>query len=120
MTGSELLTLDSLLGDLGGDSVVNFLLIYSALNQGGPLEILTKDSIEDNPPQIFVGTSFLDVRRAAAYELFELYYPDEYRVWEKSTCDGLTFDEDRFLDSPSFSTEEIRLGDKVFLLVSSQ
>ena len=37
-----------------------------------------------------------------------------------STCDGLIFDTDRFLDSPAFWVEEVNLGDEVALLVASQ
>jgi hypothetical protein len=59
------------------------------------------------------------LRRQAAHELFELYYPEEYAVWEKSVCDGLIFDIDRFLGSPSFSVEEA-VGDEKALIVAPQ
>lgn len=68
----------------------------------------------------FEGTSFLDLRREAAFELFELYYLEEYRVWEKSLCDGLIFDPDRFLDSPTWSVEEIELNGSKALIVAAQ
>ena len=81
---------------------------------------LTCDKIEDLPIQIWEGTSFLDLRKEAAFELFELYYPEEYRVWEKSLCDGLIFDRDLFLDSPTFSVEEIEMGSRKALIVATQ
>ena len=87
---------------------------------GGDLATLTAAEVEDNSLDIFLGSSFTDLRREAAYQLFELFYPDEYRAWEKTTCDGLIFDTDRFLDSPAFSVEEIALADKVALLVVLQ
>ena len=121
VTASELLALDAALVELGGDSRSNFLQIYYALNiRGDALQTLSAESVQDACVQVFVGTSFLDLRREAAYELFELYYPEEYRVWEKSRCDGLIFDTDRFLDSPVFSVEEVTLGDEVALLVAAQ
>lgn len=121
VSGSELLDLDRLLHDMGGDSPYHFVQIHYAVNvSGAKLATLTREEVEDFPLHVFFGASFLDVRREAAYELFELYYPDEYRVWEKSLCDGLIFDTDRFLDSPVFSTEELRLGDGVALLVAAQ
>jgi hypothetical protein len=121
ITASELLALDRLLQELGGDSTDCFLQIHYAVNVcGAELGSLSRDEVEDNFLQVFYGSSFLDVRRAAAYELFELYYPDEYAVWEKSTCDGLIFDHDRFLDSPSFFVEEVRLADQVALLVAAR
>jgi hypothetical protein len=121
VTGAELKDLSRVLEELGDDSRENLLLIHQAININGySLESLSASSIEDTFTQIFCGTSFIDVRREAAYELFELYYPEEYKVWEKSLCDGLIFDTDHFLDSPCFSVEEIKLGDEVFLLVTPQ
>lgn len=121
VTGSELKELDRLLSELGGDSVENFLRIHYAVNTcGGELARLTAADVEDNNLDIFLGSNFTDLRREAAYQLFELFYPDEYRAWEKTTCDGLIFDTDRFLDSPALSVEEVRLGDQVALLVAPQ
>ena len=84
------------------------------------LASLTAAEVEDQLVHVFLGTSLIDLRREAAFELFEVYYPDEYEVWEKSTCDGLIFDEDRFLDSPSFATEEVAFGDRKALIVAPQ
>ena len=121
VTASELRDLDRLLGELGEDSEANYLRIHFALGiRGGDLAALTGAEVEDQLFHVFIGTSFMDLRREAAFELFEVYYPDEYEVWEKSTCDGLIFDEDRFLDSPSFSTEEVTLGDRKALIVAPQ
>lgn len=121
VSANELLKLNALLLELGGDSAENFLRIHYALNiQGASLDTLSDREIEDQFLHIFFGSSFLDLRREAAWELFELYYPDDYKVVEKSTCDGLHFDEDRFLDSPCFHAEEIRLGEQAVLLVSPQ
>ena len=121
VTASELVALDALLQEMGDDSTNNFLRIYYALSVcGEELAGLTRDQIEDLPLQVWEGTSFLDLRKEAAFELFELYYPEEYRVWEKSQCDGLIFDQDRFLDSPVFSVEEIQFGDRKALIVAAQ
>ncbi len=121
VNGSELADLDRLLDELGGDSPENFMRIYYAVNSGGAeLGELSATAVEDQNLSLFFGSSFMDLRRAAAFELFELYYPEEYRVWEKSACDGLIFDEDRFLDSPGFSVEELTLGEQKVLLVAPQ
>lgn len=124
--GSTITALDitetiRLLEDLGGDSTENFLLLHYALHIcGSNLEELTRDDIRDYGIQLFLGNNLTDVRREAAYELFENYYPEEYAVWEKSTCDGLDFDCDHFLDSPAMETVEVRVGNKVALLVRPQ
>lgn len=121
ISAAELLALDRLLGDLGEDSAVNFLRIHYAVNiRGADLATLSREDVEDQNVDVFLGTSFTDLRRDAAFELFELYYPEEYSVWEKSTCDGLIFDTDRFLDSPSFFVEEVTLGAEKALLVNAE
>jgi hypothetical protein len=121
ISGAELLELDRLLQELGDDSTVNFLRIHYAVNIcGEDLSGLSREDIEDQNLDVFLGSSFIDLRREAAFQFFELYYPDEYRVWEKSICDGLIFDTDRFLDSPSFFVEEVTLGDEKALLVAPQ
>jgi hypothetical protein len=120
VSGRELQALDCLLHDLGDDSDVNYLRIHHAVNCCGyDLTTLTPEQIEDQPLHIFEGTNFIDLRRQAAFELFELYYPEEYRVWEKSLCDGLIFDQDRFLDSPCWHVEEVQFGDTKALIVCS-
>ncbi|HRY49092.1 MAG TPA: hypothetical protein P5186_13675 [Candidatus Paceibacterota bacterium] len=121
ITCSELIALDNLLQELGDDSTVNFLRIHYVLNvYGTDLATLTSEEVEDACIDVFIGTNFCDLRREAAYQLFELYYPEEYRIWEKSHCDGLIFDTDRFLDSPMWSVEEITMGDTKALIVASQ
>ena len=120
VSASELLELDRVLTEVGDDSDHTFLLIRSALSRGADLSSLSREGVEDDAPHIFTGSSFIDLRREAAYELFELYYPEEYRAWEKSHCDGLIFDTDQFLDSPVFSVEEVLLGDSKALLVAPQ
>ena len=87
---------------------------------GADLATLDSGKVEDHNLHLFLGTSFIDLRREAAFELFELYHPEEFRVWNESTCDGLIFDEDRFLDSPVFFVEEVALGDQKALLVAPQ
>ena len=121
VTGSDLLDLDKVLQELGDDSTLNFLRIHHAVNTLGTyLNQLTGEQVEDQNIHIFEGTSFYDLRRGAAHELFELYYPEAYAMWEATPCDGLTFDTDGFLDSPSWSVEEIELnnGQKALIAVA--
>lgn len=121
VTASELIALDRLLEELGGDSLENSIRIYYAMSVScGRLSELSAESVEDQMVHIFVGSSFLDLRRDAAFELFELYYPEAYAAWERTPCDGLIFDRDIFLDSPSFSTEELSIPGASVLLVAPQ
>ncbi len=121
VTGRDLLTVDRLLSELGGDVSENFLKIYYAFRvSGDDLQEMSAEKVEDYNVHIFLGMNFTDVRQQAAYELFELYYPEAYAIWEKCSCDGLIFDTDRFLDSPSLTTCELRLSDSVALLVKPE
>jgi len=119
VTASELVDVDRLLNELGGDCSGNFLRIHYAINVSGvDLSALSAEMVEDQFLHVFIGTSFIDLRREAACELFELYYPEEYRMWEQSTCDGLIFDCDRFLSSPAMFVDEVTLGDQKALLIA--
>jgi hypothetical protein len=121
VTYSEICALDRILTELGDDSTESFLKIhYSVSVLGLSLSDLTASEIEDQSLHFFTGSNFTDLRQSAAYELFELYYPEAYAAWEKSLCDGLIFDTDRFLDSPSFSVEELSYGDQKALIISPQ
>lgn len=119
VTATELLALDRLLEELGGDILENFLKLRHTLSVSTTdLCALTGAEVEDLDIHIFVGPNLWDLRREAAYELFELYYPEAYVVWEKSQCDGLVFDTDRFLDSPGWSVDEVRFANSVALIVT--
>lgn len=121
VTGSELLSLARLLEQMGGDTTDNFLAVYHAATvSGNGLPDLSADGVQDRAPFCFRGSNFTDVLRDAAFELFELFYPELYRLWESTPCDGLIFDTDRFLDSPSFSVSEVRIGDEVAVLVAAE
>lgn len=119
VTAHDLTTLDRLLNDLGCDSIENYLRIHHAQDRiSGGIEKLTAADVEDTSPHVFLGTNFLDLRRDAAYELFELYYPEAYEMWEQTNCDGLIFDTDGFLDSPCWAVEEIDLHNRKALIVA--
>ena len=113
--------LDELLKALGGDSDENFLKIYSVESYSGTaLPDLDAATIEDEPLQIFYGDHAYEVRKAAAYELFELYYPELYKMYDECNCDGLKFDIEAFLSMPCFCVEEVKFGNRAVLLVSSR
>jgi beta-galactosidase/beta-glucuronidase len=118
VVANEVIALDRLLTELGDDQITLAKLIYRIQHHGYALEQIEAEDIDDCPASYFIDdASFIDLRRTAAYELFELYYPEEFRVWDQSTCDGLIFDIDRFLDSPTFSTAEFQIGDDRILVV---
>ena len=119
VTGPDLLELNRLLSEMRGDSVENFLMIHYVLNTcGAALEGLSRDAVEGANLEIFLGSNFGDLREEAAWSLFKVYYGEEYDFWERSHCEGLVFDVDRFLDSSGFSVEEVNLGNQKALLIA--
>ncbi len=121
VTAGELLDLDHLLVELGDDSLENYLRIHYAVNvRGANLAGLSTDAMQDYYVHVFLGNSISHLRFDAAYELFELYYPQVYGVYDDAVCDGLVFDTDRFLDSPVFFVEEVALGGQKALLVAPE
>jgi hypothetical protein len=120
VTAGDLLALDRLLSELGGDSVENFLRIYHTINRCGcGLGALTTRQVQDTQLRIFLGSDVDVLRRKAADRLFEHSYPESYAAWRTISCDAVIFDVDRFLDS-MFIVEEIDLGDQVALLITDQ
>ena len=118
VSASELIQLDHLLSELENDSVETYVRLHYLISiQGESLGDLTAETVDDFCCHIFTSTTFLDLRKEAALELFETYYPEDYAVWEKSRCDGLLFDHDLFLNSPVFHTVEITLGEYRLLMV---
>lgn len=118
VTAFEIQALDTLLDELGDDSSEIFVQLHFLIHcHGESLWTLTAEAVQDLGAHIFSGESFIELRQEAAFELFELYYPQEYAIWEKSLCDGLIFDKDRFLDSPVWTTDEVQFSGTKFLLV---
>ena len=119
VTAGQLQALDNLLCEMGDDSQEAYLKIFHCVDHFGyRLEELSAETVQDSDCLIYTGDSFTEIRRQAAYDIFETYYPEEYEIWDKSLCDGLVFDDDKLLDSPVLSVAEIRLPDQVALLIS--
>lgn len=121
VTGSEIIALDKLLGEFRSDSTETFLSIYYAAQVSGvDLTQMTFETVASLNLHVFLGGHFRRLRAQAAYRLFELYYPEAYAAWERFDCDGLMFDTNAFLGSPSFSTLEVTIGEEKALLVCPQ
>ena len=118
VTGSELLEIDRILLELGGDLLENYVKIYSAMNSGWSLGTLTGNIINDLQTYIFIGDSFRELVNDAAWQLFELVNYELCNLVAKHPIDGLEFDCKRFLNSPSISSEEITLGEFSILIVT--
>jgi len=80
VTATELQHLNRLLTELGGDSAAEFLKIHFAINiRSADLTNLSAEDLDEDSLHIFYGSNFTDQRREAAFELFELFYPEPVR-----------------------------------------
>ena len=119
VTASEIVALDNLLEQLGGDTDRNFLRIYYAMTaRGCAVSDLTLGQLDNEAVHIFIGSDWAELKQEAAYELFELYYPEACAVWKKGTCNGLFFDPEQFLESPAWIDHVIYLGHRKVLIVT--
>ena len=121
VSGGELLALDQALQHLDKDSIVEFLKIHYAANIAvGDLATWTPEELDDADVHVFVGSNVTDLRLEAARALFKRYWPQAHHVWKSDSCDWLIFDVERFLSSPKFMDERVKVGDQVALIVCRQ
>lgn len=121
ITATQLTALDRVLTELGDNGEFNFLRIhYACAVLRLDLHELTGAEVEDQNLQIFTGSCFFEIRKDAAYELFETFFPEHFKFWETDSQGILTFDWDRFLDGPFWSVHEVDLGDRKALLVAPE
>jgi hypothetical protein len=109
---SELVALHRILKKLGDDSILNFLRLHFVVNVlGMALNQVNAETLADPIAMTLHGSSLFDLRKEAAYELFETYFPALHKAWDDCPMDGLRFDTDDFLDSPMWNVEEVELCD---------
>jgi hypothetical protein len=119
VTGRELAHIVDLLDAVGGDAEEMLLRLHVLMNlKRRELETVETSDIEDMNVHLFRGNCFRDVRKAAAFELFEVYFPELYAAWEKTPMDGLWFETDDFLDSTLWLTAEMDLGQTKVVMVT--
>ena len=69
------------------------------VDRGEALTGIGRDAIDDSFLYAFgPDSSFISLEREAAYELFETFWPDTYRLWEGNSVPGLRFDPEDFLN----------------------
>ncbi len=111
----ELLALDQLFSELDEQQLLCAVVLAQ---QGYALSEISAELLDEHAFHAFEDTSFIDARSEAAHALFELYWPDAYRLWESGAHpDGLYFDAERFLESPQCSVTELAIGDRRVVIV---
>lgn len=119
VTGRDLVALGELLEQMDGDRGQDLLRIQFAVQVlGHGLDTLTAQEMDDVQPMIFYGTTAMDARKEAAFELFETFWPELYKAWNEDSAGVLRFDWDDFIDSPIWTTHEVRDGEQTILMVT--
>lgn len=116
VTAFDLQHLESLLAT-GDDQ--ELMSVYIALHEnGGSIETLDADRVDELASRyhVYAGATFCDLYEEALYDLFELYYPQEYKLATEGLCPFLQIDQD-VLRGPEFSTVELDFGDRKVLAV---
>jgi hypothetical protein len=119
VTGTELERVVDLLNTVGGDGEETLLRLHFLINvQEVDWDGVTASTLADMNVHVFRGNCFHDARKDAAFELFEVYFPELYAAWEKTPMDGLRFETDDFLDSALWLTAEVDLGQTKVVMVT--
>ena len=119
VTRYELQTLAALLSQMEGQAEANLLQIcFACQAREIDLEDLTVERLDERFATVFEAATFYDARRAAAFELFETYWPDLYRAWESDSLGILRFEWEDFLDCGTWITQELRIKERCIFMVA--
>ena len=115
-SGFDLIEIDRIFSELDNNEQDLVKAVYLHENHGLKLEGITREAVEDACLYVYGVNYFSDLRKEAAWDLFEQFHPEAYKLVESWSIPGFTFDEDDFLNS--FSTLEIKTHDyKGYLVV---
>lgn len=96
-TGSELIEIDRIFSELHGCEYELCKAVYLKSMHGHELEEITRDAIDDECLYVYGPNYYSDLEKEAAWDLFENFYPEAYKLAEGYSVPGLTFDEEQFL-----------------------
>lgn len=85
------------------------------VESGASLEAIDQQAIDNDSLYVFGPGWRGDLEKEAAYELFEQFWPDAYKLWEQNTVPGLNFEPEDFLFA--FSTLELKIDGGCYLVV---
>ena len=113
---SDLIEIDRIFSELDNNEQDLIKAVYLKQNNGLKLEDITREAVDDACLYVYGENYFSDLRKEAAWDLFEQLYPEAYKLVESWSVQGVSFDEDDFLQN--FSTLEIKTHDyKGYLVV---
>ena len=114
-SASDLIEMDRIISVLENDERELIKAVYLHENHGAKLEEITREAIDDACLYVYGVGYFSDLRKDAAWDLFETLYPEAYKLCESWSVPGVSFDEEDFLQS--FSTLELKTRDYQGFLV---
>ena len=116
-TAEEVREVMRILDELDGEPVQLAKAIYLK-DRGLSLEEIGRHAVEESSLYVYGPGWFIDLEKRAAYELFELFWPEAYAFWEKNTVPGLIFDVENFMQH--FATFELKLSEGGYLIVDTE
>jgi len=114
-SGFDLIEMDRIFSEVDNDEKEIAKAVYLRENHGLRLDEITREAIDDACLYVYGIGYFSDLRKDAAWDLFETLYPEAYKLCESWSVPGVSFDEEDFLQS--FSTLELKTRDHQGFLV---
>ena len=118
-SASDLIEIDRIFSELDNNEQELIKAVYLKQNNGLNLKDITREAIDDACLYVYGPGYFSDLREEAAWDLFEQFHPEAYKLIESWSIPGLGFDETDFLST--FSTLELKTKDyQGYLVVDTQ
>ena len=105
----DIIEIDRIFSELDNNEQDLIKAVYLKQNNGLSLKDITREAVDDACLYVYGPGYFSDLRRDAAWDLFENFYPEAYKLCESCSVPGVEFDEQDFLSS--FSTLELKTQD---------
>lgn len=119
VTADELLELDRIFTELKDNEHEIAKAYYLKSCHGSELKDIDRQAIDNACLYVFGPGWRCDLEKEAAYELFEMFWPEAYKQWEANTVPGLQFDAEAFLNH--FPHADIKLSEgNVYLIVDTE
>ena len=100
-TGSNLREIDRIFLELDEEEHLLVKAVYLYQCESVALTDITRDRVEDVRPFVYGPGYFSDLKKEAAWDLFENLYPEACEFTQKHHTPGLSFDEENFLNECS-------------------
>ena len=103
-TASDLREIDRIFSELEDSPELLARAVYLKDSHGLELKDITREAVENACLYVYGPDYVSELKKEAAWEIFEELYPEAYKLVESWTVPGVSFDEEQFLYSFSIYT----------------